>query len=49
VLDISNDRIRDIKNIEEFKSNIAKFSLQELTKEMKGIDVDFRITQIRKV
>lgn len=38
---------RDMKdNVEKFGSNIAKFSLAELVKGMKGIDVDFEFTQI---
>jgi len=37
---------RDIREPQQFNSNIAKFSLQELIKGMKGIDVDFRITQV---
>jgi len=48
VLDTATDRRRSIKDIEEFKSTIAKFSLQELMKQMKSIDVDFRITQIKR-
>ncbi|MFX0206857.1 MAG: DUF6119 family protein [Candidatus Hodarchaeota archaeon] len=48
VLDTATDRVRDVKEIDKFKSTIAKFSLQELTKEMQGISVDFRITQINK-
>lgn len=47
VLDTANTE-RNIENVSEFNSNIAKFSLQELIKGMKGIDVDFRITQILK-
>lgn len=48
VLDTATDRQRDIKDIEKFKSTIAKFSLQELTKEMLGTGVDFKISQIKK-
>ena len=48
VLDTATDRIRDIKEIEKFKSTIAKFSLQELTKEMLGIGVELKISQIKK-
>ena len=48
VLDTATDRIRDIKEIEKFKSTIAKFSLQELTKEMLSIGVEFKISQIKK-
>lgn len=40
---------RDIKNnIADFWSNIAKFSLQELIKGMKGIDIDLQVIQIAK-
>lgn len=39
---------RDIKNVRLFNSNIAKFSLQELSKQMRMQDLDFRITQIRR-
>jgi len=48
VLDTASARVRNIKNIEQFKSNIAKFSLQELVKEMKGLDINFKIAQINK-
>lgn len=48
VLDTATDRTRDIKEIEKFKSNIAKFSLQELVKEMRGIGINLKITQIAK-
>ena len=34
---------RDIRKMQDFNSNIAKFSLQELSKEMRMLDVDFRI------
>jgi len=39
---------RSIKEITRFNSNIAKFSLQELVKDMRNIDVgmDFRIAQV---
>ncbi|MCK4540378.1 TIGR04141 family sporadically distributed protein [Candidatus Parcubacteria bacterium] len=47
VLDTATER--NLKtDISEFNSNIAKFSLQELVKAMKGIDVEFRIIQIFK-
>jgi uncharacterized protein (TIGR04141 family) len=46
VLDTASDRTRDIREVEKFKSTIAKFSLQELTKEMQGIGIDFKIFQI---
>lgn len=46
ILDTSNKN-RDIRDIEKFGSNIAKFSLQELIKEMKGIDIDLKIAQIK--
>ena len=47
ILDTAN-HTRDLENISEFRSNIAKFSLQELVKEMKGIEMDFEIIQISK-
>lgn len=48
VLDTKPDE-RSIKtDIKKFRSNIAKFSLQELVQAMKGIDVEFKITQIFK-
>jgi len=37
------------KDIEEFGSNIAKFSIKELSKELRNIDFRFRIIQIKKV
>jgi uncharacterized protein (TIGR04141 family) len=39
---------RDIKDMKSFNSNIAKFSLQELSKQMRMQDLDFSITQIRR-
>ena len=41
---------RDIKEIERFKSNIAKFSLRILSKEMKMLDgnIGFKIAQIKQ-
>lgn len=38
---------RDLRNVENFNSNIAKFSLQELIKEMKAMDIKLKITQIK--
>jgi uncharacterized protein (TIGR04141 family) len=37
---------RDIRSVREFGSSIAKFSLQELYKELRGLDVGFRACQI---
>jgi len=37
---------RSIKNIEQFTSNIAKFALNELIKNMRDLGVCFKITQI---
>ena len=37
---------RSIENIEQFTSNIAKFALNELIKNMRDLGVDFKITQI---
>ena len=45
IKDVSNKK-RSINEIEKFKSNIAKFELNELIKKMKSIDVTFKITQI---
>lgn len=47
VLDTGNDRSLK-NNLDSFNSNIAKFSLQELIKGMKGIDVELQFTQIFK-
>jgi uncharacterized protein (TIGR04141 family) len=48
VMDTSSSKKRDIRNVEKFGSNIAKFSLQELAREMRGMDVDLKIAQIWK-
>lgn len=37
---------RDIHNVDAFNSNIAKFSLEELSRAMRGQDFDFRVAQI---
>jgi uncharacterized protein (TIGR04141 family) len=47
VLDTAADQ-RDIKNMKSFQSNIAKFSLQELSKQMRMLDIDFSVTQIKR-
>jgi len=48
VLDISSNQ-RDLKtNMSDFSSCIAKFSLQELIKGMKSVDVGFKVAQISK-
>ena len=46
VKDTAEDR--DLKQVEQFKSNIAKFALKELINNMKILGVEFRITQIYK-
>ena len=47
VLDTGNDR--NLKtNLSDFGSNIAKFSLQELVKDMKDLDVNLRFSQLFK-
>jgi len=46
IFDTSSKK-RDIHDIETFGSNIAKFSLQELRKEMNGMDLDLKIAQIK--
>ncbi|MEZ5358883.1 MAG: DUF6119 family protein [Candidatus Zixiibacteriota bacterium] len=38
---------RSINNMKRYRSNIAKFSLSELFKEMKGIDIELQIVQIK--
>jgi len=48
VLDITTKKRLLQTNISHFNSNIAKFSLQELIKGMKGIDVEFKLAQILK-
>jgi len=48
VLDKSKNQ-RELLNIETFNSNIAKFSLQELSKEIRGLNLHLKITQIQKV
>ena len=48
VLDTASAKVRNISDIEKFNSNIAKFSLRDLIKEMKGLDINFKITQINK-
>ncbi len=48
VLDVGANQ-RDLKiNMSDFNSSIAKFSLQELVKGMKGIDMEFMVSQIAK-
>ena len=37
---------RNIENIEDFSSSIAKFSIRELVKSMKSIDMDLHIEQV---
>jgi len=48
VLVVQDDvaKARSIKNIEKYNSNIAKLSISELYKKMKGIDVSLEIVQI---
>jgi uncharacterized protein (TIGR04141 family) len=47
VLDTATTQ-RDIRDMKPFNSNIAKFSLQELSNHMRMIDIDFRIAQISR-
>ena len=47
VLDTAQNE-RELREINTFNSNIAKFSLQDLIQGMKGIDVTLKITQISK-
>ena len=39
---------RSLKNIIQFRSNIAKFSLQSLIQSMKGLGIDLKVTQISR-
>ncbi|MFW6174055.1 MAG: DUF6119 family protein, partial [Elusimicrobiota bacterium] len=48
VLDTASSKIRKLSDIDQFNSNIAKFSLRELVKEMKGLDINFEIAQISR-
>jgi uncharacterized protein (TIGR04141 family) len=47
VLDISNNRTLK-KDLKKYKSNIAKFCLNELAKNMRGLGVEFQILQLEK-
>ncbi|WP_369753747.1 DUF6119 family protein [Flavobacterium sp. WC2409] len=48
VLDTSKS-LRNLENeIEKFDSNIAKFSLNELSKSMRNLEIDFKILQLEK-
>ncbi|WDF46272.1 TIGR04141 family sporadically distributed protein [Chryseobacterium sp. KACC 21268] len=48
VLDTSNSGRRLDKEIDKFDSNIAKFTLVELSKNMRNLGVDFQILQLEK-
>jgi uncharacterized protein (TIGR04141 family) len=48
VLDTSNLSRTLEKDIRNFDSNIAKFSLNELSKNMRNLEVDFKILQLEK-
>jgi len=48
VLDTASSKVRKISDINTFNSNIAKFSLRELVKEMKSLDINFKIAQLSK-
>lgn len=50
ILAVLDDRKRNrkLEDIEQFGSNIAKFSLQELVKDMRGLEIEFRIVQLEK-
>jgi len=41
--------IRSLSEVSRFDSNIAKFCLNELVKDMRGLGMDFKISQIQKV
>lgn len=47
VLDTSKSD-RELNNINEFDSNIAKFALNELSKNMRNLDIKFEILQLEK-
>lgn len=49
ILAVKDKNNRELKNVEQFSSNIAKFALNELIKNMKSIDVNFMITQINHI
>ncbi len=46
VLDTAKGK-RELKNIEQFNSNIAKFSLRNLYRDLKTLGLEFKITQIK--
>lgn len=48
VLDTATTERMISDGISRFGSNIAKFSLQELVKGMRGLGIEFRITQINR-
>lgn len=48
VKDTSKKIRRLATNIEDFDSNIAKFSLNELTQKMRNLEIDFQILQLEK-
>lgn len=48
VLDDSKSGRKLEKDIQKFDSNIAKFALNELTKSMRNLEIDFKILQLEK-
>lgn len=48
VLDTASSKRRLETDIVKFDSNIAKFSLNELTKNLRNLEVDFKILQLEK-
>lgn len=48
IADVNNPERLVKDHLPEFRSSIAKFSLEELVKNMRGIEVDFKFAQIQK-
>lgn len=48
VLDSGRNSSRNFSKISDFKSNIAKFCLQQLTQEMRLLDVELKVLEIEK-
>ncbi len=46
ILDTSASGVRRLVDMEQFDSNIAKFSLHSLIQEMRGLDIELQIQQI---
>jgi len=48
VCDTTTGTERDIHSVEKFNSNIAKFSLQELSRDMRALEVSFKVAQVSR-